>query len=197
MTTAAKTALVTLESMHGPIRISDAIRRGIPKSTFYALRDSGYLETISRGIYKLTSKPDLSEPDLVTVAKRMPSGVICLLSALSHHGLTTQIPHAVDVAVARGQRGAIIEHPPINVYQFSDATLTSGVQTHRIDGVRVKIFGPEKSVADIFKYRNKLGMDVALEALKLWKEKRLGTPGELLRQAVSAHEHPRDCVREG
>lgn len=175
--------LSVLRPMGGLIRVSDAVARGIPRSTFYSLRDSGQLTRVSRGIYRLASRVELSEPDLVTVAKRMPSGVICLISALAYHGLTTQIPHAVDVAVRRGQRGARIEHPPINIYQFSDASFRSGLETYRIDGVQVKIFSPEKSVVDIFKFRNKVGMDVALEALKLWKEKGAGSPSSLMKQA--------------
>jgi predicted transcriptional regulator of viral defense system len=108
----------------------------------------------------------------VAVATRIPNGVVCLISALAFHDLTTQIPHAVDVAIARGAEKPRIDYPPVNVYWFSGDAFTSGIETHTIDGKPVRVYGAEKSIADAFKYRNKIGMEVALEALRTWKARR-------------------------
>ena len=149
--------------------MADAVQAGISRRTLYAMRDDGVVEQLSRGTYRLSSLPELSNPDLVTVATRIPAGVICLISALSFHELTTQIPHAVDVALARGTEKPRIDYPPVHVYWFSARAFTAGVETPLVDGKTIRIYCAEKSVADAFKYRNKLGMDVALESLKNWR----------------------------
>jgi len=136
------------------------------------MRDEGVLEQLSRGVYRLASLPGLEAPDLVAVATRIPNGVVCLISALAFHDLTTQIPHAVDVAIARGAEKPRIDYPPVNVYWFSGDAFTSGIETPKIDGRLVRVYGPEKSIADAFKYRNKIGMEVALEALRNWRARR-------------------------
>jgi predicted transcriptional regulator of viral defense system len=136
------------------------------------MRDEGVLTQLARGTYRLASLPELGEPDLVAVAKRIPSGVICLISALSFHDLTTQIPHAVDVAVGRGAEVPRIEYPPVRLYWFSGEALTRGIETPAVDGQKVRIYSAEKSIADAFKYRNKIGMDVAIEALRNWSARR-------------------------
>lgn len=163
----------------GILRMSEAIQAGISRRTLYAMRDDGILEVLSRGVYRLASMPGLEQPDLVAVAKRIPGGVICLISALAFHGLTTQIPRSIDVALARGTEPPRIDYPPVSVYWFSGETFTSGIETKTIDGVELKVYCPEKSIADAFKYRNKLGMDVALEALRSWRSQR-GVKVEIL-----------------
>ncbi|MCA9296930.1 MAG: hypothetical protein KC983_10435, partial [Phycisphaerales bacterium] len=107
-------------------------------------------------------------PDLMTVAGRIPRGVICLVSALAFHEITTQIPHAVDLALPRGMTTPAIRYPPIRTYRFSAPTLSAGVEMHAIDGVDVRIFSPEKTLADCFKFRNTIGLDIALEALRTY-----------------------------
>jgi predicted transcriptional regulator of viral defense system len=156
----------------GILRMSEAVQAGISRRTLYAMRDEGVLEQLSRGVYRLASLPGLEAPDLVAVATRIPNGVVCLISALAFHDLTTQIPHAVDVAIARGAEKPRIDYPPVNVYWFSGDAFTSGIETHTIDGKLVRVYGPEKSIADAFKYRNKIGMEVALEALRTWRARR-------------------------
>jgi predicted transcriptional regulator of viral defense system len=160
-----------------------ALAAGIPRRTLYAMRDEGIIVQLSRGVYRLKDMPELGTPDLVTVATRVPKGVICLISALAFHELTTQIPHAVDVALPKGSEQPRIEYPPVNVYRFSGAAFTSGIETRKLDGHGVRIYSPEKSIADAFKYRNKLGTDVALEALKTWRGRRRAPIGRLLEQA--------------
>ncbi len=147
------------------------------------MRDEGVLEQLSRGTYRLASLPDLSAPDLVTVAARIPNGVVCLISALAFHELTTQIPHEVDVAIARGSERPRLEYPPINVYWFSGEAFMSGIDTPVLGGNVVRVYGAEKSVADAFKYRNKIGTDVALEALRSWRRRRGATTERLLHYA--------------
>lgn len=134
--------------------------------------DQGVVDRLSRGVYRLAALPGLETPDLIAVATRIPRGVICLISALAYHELTTQIPHAVDVAVKRGAEMPRIDYPPVNVYWFSGRAYSEGIDTPTIDGLPVRIYGPEKSIADAFKYRRKIGNDVALEALRTWRERR-------------------------
>lgn len=155
----------------GQLRMSEAIDHGITRYMLYSLRDKGIIEQISRGVYRLAELQTISNPDLVTVSLRFPRAVVCLISALDYHDITTQIPHVISVAAPRNTRTPSIDFPPIQVHRFSDETYKSGVETHEMDGVSVKIFNPEKTLADCFKFRNKIGMDVVLEALKLYKER--------------------------
>jgi predicted transcriptional regulator of viral defense system len=167
----------------GILRTSEALELGIHPRTLYGMRDSGVLERLARGLYRLADLPPLSDPDLVTVALKIPDGVICLVSALAFHDLTTEIPHAVDVAVQKGSRRPRLEHPPLRVFWFSGSAWREGVETHRIDGIPVRITEPAKSVADIFKFRRRLGLDIALEALRRYREWEFFDVGELLHYA--------------
>lgn len=177
-------AASTIFRRHGGIlRMSDAIRQGVSKRTLYAMRDNGALEQLSRGLYRLASLPGLEAPDLVTAASRIPNGVICLISALAFHDLTTQVPHAVDIAVAKGTETPRVDYPPLNVYWFSGKAFSEGIETPTIDGVTLRIYSAEKSVADAFKFRNKIGMEVALEALRSWRKRRGARVEDLLVQA--------------
>ncbi|GMU24298.1 MAG: hypothetical protein AMXMBFR13_43720 [Phycisphaerae bacterium] len=145
---------------------NEALARGIHPRTLYAMRDAGELEQLARGLYRLAELPPLSEPDLATVAKRIPQGVVCLLSALAYHELTTHVPHEVHLALPRTARHPRLEYPPLHVYRFSPETFEAGIETHIIDKIPVRMYRPEKTLADCFKYRNKVGLDVALEALR-------------------------------
>lgn len=161
----------------------EAIRLGVHPRTLYAMRDVGALEQIARGLYRLAELPPLGDPDMVAVARRVPDGVICLLSALAIHEITTQIPHEVHVALARGAEPPRLEHPPVRVFWFTGRAFTEGIETHRQDGIDVRVYGAAKTVADCFKYRNKLGLDVALEALRLYLREKRGSPDELVKYA--------------
>lgn len=167
----------------GQLRMSEAIGRGVTRYMLYSLRDRGVIEQITRGVYRLVELPSISNPDLVTVGVRFPNAVICLISALAYHGITTQIPHEVSVAVPRDARMPILDSPPIRAYKFSDAAFKAGIEVHQIDGVKVRIYSPEKTLADCFKYRNKIGMDVVLEALKFYKARKKFNLGNLLKYA--------------
>ncbi len=150
----------------GVLRTSEAIRHGIHPRTLYAMRDAGVLERLSRGLYRLADLPPLSNPDLVAVARRAPTGVMCLISALAYHELTTQIPHEVYVALPRGAEPPRLDHPPVRIFWFTGEAFAEGIDTHEVDGVSVRIYGAEKTLADCFKYRNKIGLETAVEALK-------------------------------
>jgi len=163
--------------------MSEALRSGISRYVLYRWRDQGLIEQISRGLYRLATLPPISNPDLVTVSLRFPNAVICLVSALSFHGITTQIPHAVSVAVPRNTRLPSLDSPPVRAYRFSGPSYNEGIDEHRIDGVTVRIYNPEKTLADCFKYRNKLGMDVVLEALKLYRSSKQFNVSKLLHYA--------------
>jgi len=167
----------------GQIRMSEAIKHGITRYMLYSLRDKGVIEQVSRGIYRLVELPPISNPDLITVSLRFPNAVVCLISALAYHDITTQIPHAVSVAVTRESRMPSLDYPPIQAHKFSNKAYKSGIEEHLIDRVSVKIYGPEKTLADCFKFRNKIGMDVALEALKLYRTRKKFNLGELLKYA--------------
>jgi len=167
----------------GQLRMSEAIAHGITRYMLYSLRDKGIIEQVSRGIYRLVELPPISNPDLVTVSLRFPNAVICLISALAYHDITTQIPHDVSVAVPRDSRIPSLDYPPIQAHRFSNEAYKSGIEEHLIDGVPIKFYSPEKTLADCFKFRNKIGMDVVLEALKLYKTRKKFDPGELLKFA--------------
>ncbi len=167
----------------GQLRMSEALKYGISRYSLYKMRDNNILEQVSRGIYRLVDLPPMSNPDLVTVSLRFPKAVICLISALSYHGMTTQIPHVITVAVPRGIRMPSLENPPVHAYKFSAEAFNAGIETHLIDRTRVKIYSAEKTLADCFKYRNKLGMDVVLEALKLYRRQKKYNPEKVLKYA--------------
>ena len=172
MPTATEQARAVIREMGGALRTGEALRAGIHPRTLYALRDSGELEQISRGVYRLAELPPLTDPDLVAVAKRIPHGVVCLISALAMHELTTQIPHAVHIAVELGTRCPALNHPPLRVFLFSGAAFTAGVDERSIDGVPVRVYDAEKTLADCFKFRHRLGLDVATEALRMYRRRR-------------------------
>jgi predicted transcriptional regulator of viral defense system len=171
----------------GGLRMSDALRLGVNRKTLYAMRDEGVLELVTRGLYRLASFDPLAHPDLVTVATRVPHGVLCLISALAFHELTTQVPHVIDVALERGTRKPRLDYPPTRFFWFSGPAFREGTETHKLDGVPVRIYDPEKTLADCFRYRNQLGMDVALEALRLWRERRRKKLDVLLKYAQMRH----------
>jgi predicted transcriptional regulator of viral defense system len=148
------------------------------------MRDSGSLDVVSRGVYRLAGSEPLGNPDLVTVATRVRGGVICLISALAFHEITTQIPHEVHVALQRGAEEPRIDHPPIKSYRFTGQAFTAGVKTYELDGISVRIYSPEKTIADCFKFRNKVGLDTAVEAVRFYRERRSINVDDLIHYAA-------------
>lgn len=129
------------------------------------------MEQVARGFYWLAEEPALTNPDLVAIALRIPRAVICLISALAYHGLTTEIPHSVDVALPGHSQFPKLGGIPLRVFWYSEPSFSAGVQTVSIDGIAVRIYSPEKSIADCFKYRNKIGLDLAIQALRTYRER--------------------------
>ncbi|MCE5280313.1 MAG: type IV toxin-antitoxin system AbiEi family antitoxin domain-containing protein [Planctomycetaceae bacterium] len=164
----------------GMLRTAEVIREGIQPRVLYAMRDAGEVTMLRRGCYRLAELDQMAEPDLAVVAKAAPKGVICLVSALSFHDITTQIPRAVDLALPAHTHSPKIEYPPIQPYWFSGQAYSAGVETHDIDGVRVRIYSPAKTVADCFKYRKKIGKDVAMEALRFCRDRKGTSVAEFL-----------------
>ena len=177
-------AVAVFKKNGGILRTSQALRAGIHPSTLYTMRDGGMLEVVSRGVFRLAGSEPLENPDLVTIATRVPSGVICLISALAFHQITTQIPHEIHVAIQRGAELPRLKYPPIKIYWFKDQAFTAGVDTHKLDGVDIHIYSPEKTLADCFKFRNKIGLDTAVEAVRFYRERRSVNVDALMRYAA-------------
>ncbi len=161
-----------IKSLGGRIRMKQALDLGISRYNLYAMRDEGVLEEVSRGLFQVPNFLDESNPDLTTVASKYPKCVVCLISALSFHNITTQIPHTVSVAIKQKSRIPKLDYPPLEVYLFSPKSYVRGIETHTIDGTKVKIYDVEKTLVDCFKFRNKIGIDIFLEALKLCKTRK-------------------------
>ena len=150
----------------GILRASKAIDLGVPKHALYEMVKTGELVREAQGIYRLSETDMPGNPDLVNLSLRVPKAVFCLVSALYFHELTTQIPHFVYFALPRDVKTPKIQYPPIHVIHLSEKPYQAGIVEHDLDGVKVKIYDREKTVADCFKFRNVVGMDVAIEAVK-------------------------------
>jgi predicted transcriptional regulator of viral defense system len=167
----------------GVLRPRDLTAQGIPREYAQHLWKTGRLQRVGRGLYTLPESPVSTHRSLAEVSKAVPRGVICLLSALRFHGLTTQLPSEVWIAVESGSWRPSATPFPVRIAHFSEATYRAGVESHRIDGVRVPIYSAAKTVADCFKYRNKIGVEVAVEALRDYLAKDRSGGAELWRYA--------------
>ena len=154
------------ENHGGVLRTYQAISEGISPRDLYAMRDSGIITQISRGLFQLTANESLSEPDLITVASRIPKAVICLTSALYYHHITTVIPRQVSIALPRDSEKPRLAYPPLWIFWLSASAYSSGIETITSSGIPIKIYCVEKTIADCLKFRNKIGQDTAMEALK-------------------------------
>ena len=151
---------------NGILRTSQAKALGIDPKIISEMQEAGLINRISRGLYRLADYPPLAYPDLVIVTSRVPKAVISLISALAFHNLTTQVPHKVYIALPQSVRKPRIEYPKLDVIWLSEASYQNGIEDHLLDGVSVPIYSSAKTVADCFKFRGKVGKDVAIEALK-------------------------------
>ncbi len=154
-------------SAHGGIlRTSQVLALGVSPRTLYAMRDLGLIRSLGRGVYQLSSEEPLGNPDLISVSLRVPKAVVCLISALHFYGMTDHIPHRVYIALPQPAEKPRIEYPPLDIIWLSDNVYSSGIQEHPVDGFPVKVYSKEKTIADCFKFRNKIGASLALDALK-------------------------------
>ena len=150
----------------GLMRASDLAALDVPRIVLTRLTAAGRLEKVGRGLYRIPDAQGSEHESLAAVARRVPQAVFCLLTALQFHELTTQLPRRVWIAMPRGSHVPRIDYPPLKMVQMSDEVYPSGVEEHRRDGVILRVTNVAKTVADCFKHRNKIGLDVALEALK-------------------------------
>jgi predicted transcriptional regulator of viral defense system len=176
-------ALEIFRANKGILRTAQAMRLGIHPEVIYQMEAEGIIEQVTRGIYRLSDLPPFDNTDLATVALAIPKGVICLISALSYYDLTSQIPRQVDIALLRGAKHPSLKYPPIRIFYFSGEAFDFGVQEYELDGVKVHMYSPEKTLADCFKYRNRVGLDVAVEALKTYWNERRGNVDKLMESA--------------
>jgi predicted transcriptional regulator of viral defense system len=176
-------ALKSFRDRGGTLRTRDLMALGVHTDVLYALRQEGRIIELGRGLYRLTDAGEAEHPDLALVAARAPTAAVCLISALSYHGITTQIPSAVSLAVPRGSYHRIKMSIPVTVYRFDPKTFLEGLETHRIGGLPLKIYGVARTVVDCFKFRNKVGLDIALEALRLARQRKKLQNRELLHYA--------------
>jgi predicted transcriptional regulator of viral defense system len=166
--------VLRLARRRGLITRREVAKAGIHTQTLSRLVWDGRLERVGRGLYRLPDSPITEHHGLALVAAAVPKAVICLLSALSFHQVGTQLPSEVWVALDRRSRRPAIDYPPLRVVRFGGAPLTEGIETHLIEGESVRVYDVAKTIADTFKYRNKVGLDVALEALRdAWQSRRV------------------------
>ena len=171
--------LIELVRSQGLLRPCDLTAQGIPRVSLTRAVRRGQLERVGRGLYGLPDRQVSEHGALAEVARRVPKGVVCLLMALRYHGLTTQAPFEVWLAIDNKALAPRLDYPRLRIVRFSGTALTEGIEAHVVDGVTVRVTGVAKTVADCFKYRHKIGLDVALEALReAWHAKR--TTGDQL-----------------
>jgi len=168
---------------HGVVRPADLEAYGLPRGDLYSLARDGLVNRQGRGIYVAADHPVTAEHTLVHAAKRVPAGVFCLLTALRFHELTTQSPAEVWVALAPKARKPRLDYPRLRVARFSGPALTEGIEHHYAENVELRVYSPAKTVADCFKYRNKIGLDVAIEALRDFTRRYRGGANDLARFA--------------
>lgn len=174
---------VPMPTSKGALRTRTAAAQGVSRKRLSAMARSGELERVSRSLYVPAGAEITEHHTLVEAAARVPQAVVCLLSALRFHQLGTQAPHEVWLAIDRKAWKPIVEWPPIHFVRFSGDALTYGIETRQLEGVQVRITSREKTVADCFKYRNKVGLDIALEALRDYLRSRKRSVDELTRAA--------------
>lgn len=170
----------------GMARFSALLKAGFHPDTVNLLIQGKQIEKITRGLYKLTNYTVKKQPDLVTASLQSPRGVICLVSALSFHEATTEIPKYVDIAIPRGTHAYRIKYPPVRFYRFDSKSWKAGIEEHIIEGHTIKVYNLAKTIADCFKFRNKIGISIAREALKAAVMEKQVRPKEIM-------EHARIC----
>ncbi len=178
-----KDRVLALARQAGVLRPRDLEAEGIPREYLQRLLAEGLLERPGRGIYVASGLKPTPNHSLAEAAKRVPHGVVCLLSSLQFHDLSTQAPFQVWLAIGEKARLPKVDYPPLRIVRFSGVALEEAVEHHPVEGVTVSVYSPAKTVADCFKYRNKIGRDVALEALRDCWKKRRATMDELWQAA--------------
>lgn len=183
MSSSVAEQILQLVREHGVLRPRDLDPLGVPREYLRRMLERGQLIRTGRGLYILPDGDFTENHGLAEAAKRVPGGVVCLLSALVYHELTTQLPFEVWLAIGPKAWRPKVDYPPLRIVRFSGAALTAGITTYAIERVSVRVYDPAKTVADCFKYRNKIGLDVAMEALRDCLRQRKCTVDDLWRYA--------------
>ncbi|ASP73348.1 transcriptional regulator [Sinorhizobium meliloti] len=173
-------ALLTARGIARLVELRDA---GVTAATMSRMERNGEVLRLARGLYQLSDAPLDANHSLAEAAKRVPKGVVCLVSALAFHGLTDQLPRQIWLAIGQKDWAPKSDGTPIHIVRFTESLLNDSVETHVVEGVTVKVFGVVKTIADCFRYRNKIGLSVAIEGLQEALRQRKATPGEIARQA--------------
>ncbi len=168
----------------GVLRARALVESGLSRQQIKELTDAGKLQHLGRGLYSLPDSAVTENHDLAEVSARVAKGVVCLTSAIQFHSLTTASPWQIHLMIPRGARPPHIEHPPVALVYATGAAYAAGIEQHVIEGVDVKVTSIAKTIADCFKYRSKVGLDVALEALKQTLEERRASRTEIRKYAV-------------
>ena len=179
----AENTILRMARKTGVVRAREIREAGLHSEYLRRLCKSGQLIRTGRGLYVLADGNFTEHHSLGEACKRVPHGIICLLSALSYHEIGTQNPHQIWMAIDRAVRKPKVDYPPIRIFRFSGQSLKEGIEEKKIEGVSVRVYNPAKTVADCFKYRNKVGIDVAIEALKECLRSRRCTIDELFHYA--------------
>lgn len=172
-----------LKKKGGMASYSEVIEAGFNKIILKTSLISKRIYKIDRGLYRLSEGDSLSYPDLVATSIRISNGVVCLISALSFHEATNEIPQHVDVAIPRGNHANKIKYPPVKYYRFNPKTWKVGIEEHKMEGYKIRVYNLAKTVADCFKFRNKVGVEVARDALKIAVSEKNIKPKEIMRYA--------------
>jgi predicted transcriptional regulator of viral defense system len=165
------------------VRLVELRSAGVTAATVSRMERAGEVIRLARGLYQLPDAPLDAAHSLAEVAKRLPKGIVCLVSALAFHGLTDQLPKKIWLAIGKKDWAPKPDSMPIRVIRFTEGLLAESVETHVIEGVPVKVFGVAKTVADCFRHRSKVGLSVAVEGLQEALRQRKATPAEIARQA--------------
>ncbi len=173
----------TVLKARGIARLAELRAEGVTAATMSRMERDGEVLRLARGLYQLSDAPLDAHHSLAEAAKRVPKGVVCLVSALAFHQLTDQLPRQVWIAIGQKDWAPKVDGAPVRLVRFTARLLTEGVESHTVEGVPVKVFGVAKTIADCFRYRNKIGLSVAIEGLQEALRQRKTTPGEIVRQA--------------
>lgn len=173
----------TLLKARGILRLAELRSAGVTAATVSRMEQDGDVIRLARGLYQLPDAPLEANHSLAEAAKRLPRGVVCLVSALTYHGLTDQLPKKVWMAIGKKDWAPKADGMPIRVVRFTEGLLAESVESHVIEGVPVRVFGVAKTVADCFRHRSKIGLSVAIEGLQEALRQRKATPAEIARQA--------------
>jgi predicted transcriptional regulator of viral defense system len=172
-----------LLAAHGIVRLAELRGAGVTAATVSRMERDGEVLRMARGLYQLPDAPLDTSHSLAEVAKRLPKGIVCLVSALAYHGLTDQLPKKVWLAIGNKDWAPKPNGAPIRIVRFTEGLLAESVETHLIEGVPVRVFAVAKTVADCFRHRTKVGLSVAIEGLQEALRQRKATPGEIATQA--------------